>query len=145
MLCKKGALKNFTKFTGKHLCQSLLFTKDAGLRPATLLKMRPCHGSFTVNFVKFLRTPLLAASGFNYASKNSVWWRRPCFLFDKNLSYTESNYCKNKETLPDCFTGEFEREIKNEVISSKAEHLPIIIMDNIIDQICEKLVSKNKR
>ena len=105
MLCKKGALKNFTKFTGKHLCQSHLFTKVAGLRPATLLKMRLWHGSFTVNFVKFLKTPLLAASGFNYTSKNSVWWRRPCFLFDKNLSYTESNYCKNKETFPDCFTG----------------------------------------
>ena len=34
---KKGVLKNFTKFTGKHLCQSLFFNKVAGL-PATLLK-----------------------------------------------------------------------------------------------------------
>ena len=38
---KKGVLKNFTKFTGKHLCQSLFFNKVAGLRPATLLK-RDC-------------------------------------------------------------------------------------------------------
>ena len=30
-LCKKGVPKNFTKFTGKHLCQSLLFDKVAGL------------------------------------------------------------------------------------------------------------------
>ena len=28
---KKGVLKNFTKFTGKHLCQSLFFNKVAGL------------------------------------------------------------------------------------------------------------------
>ena len=35
---KKGVLKNFPKFTGKHLCQSLFFNKVAGLRPATLLK-----------------------------------------------------------------------------------------------------------
>ena len=35
---KKGFLKNFTKFTGKHLCQSLVFNNIAGLRPATLLK-----------------------------------------------------------------------------------------------------------
>ena len=28
---KKGVLKNFTKFTGKHLCQSLCFDKVAGL------------------------------------------------------------------------------------------------------------------
>ena len=32
MFCKKGVLRNFTKFTGKHLCQSLLFNKVAGLR-----------------------------------------------------------------------------------------------------------------
>ena len=35
VLCKKGVLRNFTKFTGKHLCQSLFFNK---VRPATLLK-----------------------------------------------------------------------------------------------------------
>ena len=25
VFCKKGVLKNFAKFTGKHLCQSLFF------------------------------------------------------------------------------------------------------------------------
>ena len=25
VFCKKGVLRNFTKFTGKHLCQSLFF------------------------------------------------------------------------------------------------------------------------
>ena len=40
VFCKKGALKNFVKFTGKHLCQSLSFNKVAGLRPATLFKKR---------------------------------------------------------------------------------------------------------
>ena len=28
---EKGALKNFTKFTVKHLCQSLVFNKVAGM------------------------------------------------------------------------------------------------------------------
>ena len=32
---KKGALKNFAKFTGKHLYQSLFLKKVAGSRPAT--------------------------------------------------------------------------------------------------------------
>ena len=32
---KKGVLKNFPKFTGNHLGQSLFFNKVAGLRPAT--------------------------------------------------------------------------------------------------------------
>ena len=35
---RKGVLRNFTKFAGKHLCRSLFFDKVAGLRPATLLK-----------------------------------------------------------------------------------------------------------
>ena len=56
---KKGVLRNFTKFTGKHLCQSLFFYKVVGLRPATLLKKRLWHRCFSVKFVKFLRTPLL--------------------------------------------------------------------------------------
>ena len=29
VFCKKDALRNFTKFTGKHLCQSLFFNKVA--------------------------------------------------------------------------------------------------------------------
>ena len=44
---EKGVPRNFTKFTGKHLW------------PATLLKKRLCHRCFSVNFVKFLRTPFL--------------------------------------------------------------------------------------
>ena len=54
---KKGVLKNFSKFTGKHLCQSLFLNKVAGLRAATLLKKRLWHRCFSVNFAKFLRTP----------------------------------------------------------------------------------------
>ena len=46
---KKWVLRNFAKFTGKHLCQSIAFNKVAGLRAATLLKketlaqVRPCE------------------------------------------------------------------------------------------------------
>ena len=32
VFCKKGVLKNFAQFTGKHLCQGLFFNKVAGLR-----------------------------------------------------------------------------------------------------------------
>ena len=47
VFCKKGVLRTFAKFTVKHLCQSLLFNKVAGLRL--------WHRCFPVNFVKFLR------------------------------------------------------------------------------------------
>ena len=30
VFCKKGVLRNFTKFTGKRLCQSLFFNEVAG-------------------------------------------------------------------------------------------------------------------
>ena len=33
VFCEKGVFENFTKFTGKHLCQSLFYNKVAGLRP----------------------------------------------------------------------------------------------------------------
>ena len=56
---RKDILRNFAKFTGKHLCHSLFFNKVAGLRRATLLKKRLWHGCFPVNFAKFLRTPFL--------------------------------------------------------------------------------------
>ena len=56
---KKGVLRNFAKFTGKHLCQSLFFDKVAGLISATLLKKRLWHRCFPVNFVEFLRTHFL--------------------------------------------------------------------------------------
>ena len=48
-------LKNSTKFTGRHLCQSLFLNNVAGIRPATLLKKRPCRWCFPMNFVKFFR------------------------------------------------------------------------------------------
>ena len=52
---KKSILKNFQKFTRKHLCQSLFFNKVADLRLVTLLKKRLWHRFFPVNFAKFLR------------------------------------------------------------------------------------------
>ena len=56
---KKGVLRNFPKFTGKHLCQSLF------LRPATLLKKKLYDRCFPVNFAKFLRAPFLP---------EHLWW-----------------------------------------------------------------------
>ena len=48
------ALKCFTKFSGKRLCQSL--------RLVTLLKKRLRHRYSPVNFLKSLRTPFLQAT-----------------------------------------------------------------------------------
>ena len=47
MFCNKGVLRNFAKFTGKHLCQSLFIKKET---------LAQC---FHVNFAKYLRTSFL--------------------------------------------------------------------------------------
>ena len=57
VFCRKGVFRNFEKFTGKHLCQSLLFNKVAGLRTVTLLKKRFWYRCFSVNCSKFLKAP----------------------------------------------------------------------------------------
>ena len=59
VFCKEAVLRSFTKFTGKHLYQSLFFNKATGLRSSTLLKKRLWDRCFPVNFVKFLRIPFL--------------------------------------------------------------------------------------
>ena len=57
LFSEKGVLKNFAKFTGKHLCQSLFFNKVVGVRSVTLLKKRLWHKRSPVHFMQFLRTP----------------------------------------------------------------------------------------
>ena len=65
---KKGVLKNFAKFTEKHLRQSLFFIKVACLRPATLLKKETLSQVFSCEFCETskdtfsYRTPPVAAS-----------------------------------------------------------------------------------
>ena len=49
----RGAPKNFTEFTEKHLCQSPFLNKVAGLtpsRPATLLKKETLAQVFSCEF-----------------------------------------------------------------------------------------------
>ena len=73
LFCKKGFLKNFAKFTGKHVCQSLFFNRVADLRPATLFKKRLWYRRFSVNFAKFLKTPIfIEHSGGCFCSLSSA-------------------------------------------------------------------------
>ena len=65
LFCKNGVLKNFLKFTGTHLCWSLLFNKVVGLRLAssskklsTLWKKSLRQRCFLLNFSKFFRNSI---------------------------------------------------------------------------------------
>ena len=95
VFCKKFALKNFAKFAGKHLCQSLFFNKVTGLR----------HRCFPVNFAKFLRANFLQNTfrrmllyifsfKLNFARKHSL--KKSC-LYHKIL-FTVFMRCRIFET-----------------------------------------------
>ena len=64
----KCLLGNFSKFTGKHLCQSPFFNKVADLRPATLFKKETLAQVFSCEFwgicknTFFYRTTPVASS-----------------------------------------------------------------------------------
>ena len=80
MSFKIEIFKIFAKFKGKLLCWNPFF---AGLRPPTLLKERPWHKRFPVNFSKFSeqlfnRTPPLAASVL--PSRNATSRGRPLIV-----------------------------------------------------------------
>ena len=58
--CKKRvALKNLAKFTEKHMCQSLLFNKVAGLKKQTLAQVFSCE------FCEIFK---------NIYSEEYLWW-----------------------------------------------------------------------
>ena len=90
MFCKKGVLRNFLKFTGKHMCQNLFFNRVTGPRPVTLVKKRLWHRCFPVNFAKFLRTRfLLNTSGrllFSFSQQHFFYWR--CWSIKKHVTLT---------------------------------------------------------
>ena len=67
VFCEKGVLRNFAKFTEKHLCQSLFFSKATG-GACNFIKKEALAQVFSREFCEisentfFYRTPLLAAS-----------------------------------------------------------------------------------
>ena len=67
VFCEKGVLRNFAKFTGKHLRQSLFFNKVAAcnfIKKETLAQMFSCGFCEISKNTFFYRTPLVAASVF---------------------------------------------------------------------------------
>ena len=70
VFCKKGVLKNFTKFHKTPVPESL-FNRVAGLKSVNLLK-RLRHEWFPVNSAKYLRTPFLQNTSGRLPLKNGT-------------------------------------------------------------------------
>ena len=61
VFCKNRVLRNFTKFTRKHLCQSLFFNKVAGIKKETLAQIFSC-GFCEISKNTFFTEHLLATA-----------------------------------------------------------------------------------
>ena len=59
VFCEKGVLRNFAKFTGKHLCQS---HRRNFIKKETLAQVFSCESCEISKNTFFYRTPLVAAS-----------------------------------------------------------------------------------
>ena len=84
---QKGVLKNFTNFTGKHLCQSFFFNKVVALRPVTLLKKETLVQVFSCEFCEVSRNTFFTnTSGrlFLYY----IWWNM-LIKFSKQMESRE--------------------------------------------------------
>ena len=83
VLCKKCVIRNFAKFTGKHLCHSLPFNTVAG-RPPTLLKKDSDAGVFLwilQNFLEHLFLQNISGGWFwHYITKPTILpsWNYQC-------------------------------------------------------------------
>ena len=92
---KKCVLKNFAKFTGKHLCQSLFFSK------VTLAQVFPCEFCEIFKSTFFYRTPSVAAfaSAHSQSLKQSLQ-RIYVFCLSDYLLFL---YVEKNQLLYSCF------------------------------------------
>ena len=95
---KKDILRNFTKFTEKHLCQSLFFNKVADLRPlacnfikketlAQVLSCEFCEISKNNFFAEHLWTTASIESDSEKQSSRGLPQPRPATLLNKRLCH----------------------------------------------------------
>ena len=70
--CKNVVLRNSAKFTGKQLCQSLIFKNVADLRPVTLLRKKLSRFVFSCGFCEISKNTFSYITPFLVASKKKT-------------------------------------------------------------------------
>ena len=94
VFCKRGVMRNFVMFTGKHKWWNLFFGTVRRCRFAFLLKGRLQRRFFPVNFEIFARTPFFAeqhrTTASYYGSINMGIGKRNCKLWYRNQSISSS-------------------------------------------------------
>ena len=117
MFYKRAFLRNFTKFTGNHLCHSLFFNKVAGLRPeaCSFIKNETLAQVFSYEFFKIskntftYRTPTVAASDMSLQMKTLLCHAKLLLEISQcNFLFVISYLCfslKHFVTYKDLFTS----------------------------------------
>ena len=81
VVCKKYVLRNFPKFTGKHLSQSLFFNKVAGLSPQLYYKIGYGTGVFLWILRNFWEHLFLKnASGGHFWIRKEIYSTKTVFI-----------------------------------------------------------------
>ena len=120
VFCKKGALRNFAKFTVKHLCQSLFFNKVAGLRRQLYWKRDSGTGLFLRilrNFEEHLFSKNTSGGSFGFLFKGTlmqIWKSSYMFLFI--LKEYSENLAFLIQRILELFTREVCKFLKNKLI-----------------------------
>ena len=91
VFCKKGVLKSFAKFTGKHLCHSLFFNKIAGLRSTALLKKSA--QVFSCEFCEIYKNTLFTEHLRATACKRSTRYQFRILRNIYNETFRENSLC----------------------------------------------------
>ena len=85
MYKKKGIVKNFAKFTRKHLCLNLFFNKDAGLRSSESSDLLLLLQNIVRHIVIFAFTKIfnawLISEMYNFKSKSDSMFFCQLFAF----------------------------------------------------------------
>ena len=111
VFCKKDIPTNFTKLTGKHLCQSLFFNTSWRLRAPALLKKRLWHICFPLNFKKILGLPFLHNTSKELLLKMGSFQNRCSTEYQadymikifKKYQWRSSIFVKLRSSLPEVF------------------------------------------
>ena len=91
VFCKKGVLKNFAKFTGKHLCQNLFSNKFTGLKACNFIKKETLAQVFPCEFCEIYK---------NTCVTEHLRWRIFCRIFREECFWLLRKNFIYKKLLP---------------------------------------------
>ena len=105
---KIGVLKNFTKFSGKHLCWSLFLIKLQAFRRATLLKRDFQHRCFSCEVWEYFKNAFFYISSSNTSG---------CYFW---MTEIEKEYLKQRGKLTKYYYRNGQKKDDHEKLLAKA-------------------------